>query len=100
MNKIVIGKKTYFQHPVLPFAVSDNEDGVIVKIENGVQTDSFMLENGVYHFKDHKTKEYYPTPKFTWECHNGILPERYKIVNTNGLDFYCDIKNLKKKKIK
>ena len=77
MNKIIIDNKTYFKHPVLPFAVYDNKDGHIVKIENGVCVASFMLENNAYHFKDHKTKEYYSIPKFTWECYNGLLPEGY-----------------------
>ena len=99
MNKIIIGEKTYLQHPVLNrFVVEDKPDAQINIIYTS-RLYSFMLEDNAYKFQDPETNEYYSNPKIIWECHNGILPEGYEIVDTDGLNFSCDIKNLKKKKI-
>ena len=99
MNKIIIGEKTYLQHPVLKrFVVEDKPDAPIEIIYTFLPN-GFMLEDNAYKFEDPKTNEYYSIPKITWECYNGILQEGYKIVDTDGPNFFCDIKYLKKKKI-
>ena len=82
MNKIIIGEKTYLQHPVLNRFVVEDQPDPHINIIYMTRPNGFMLEDNAYKSKDYKTKEYYSIPKITWECYNGILPEGYKIYSS------------------
>ena len=53
MNKIIIGEKTYLQHPVLNrFVVEDKPDAQINIIFTS-RPNGFMLEDNAYKFQDY-----------------------------------------------